>query len=447
MFRYIIIFLFLIILNPILLIAQDEAAPLIEKMQRAIGVEKINMMNEISVVYRKTDRYKAMDYARQAFKLSVEDNYLPGKALAKKNEGICWFFIGNNDSAKLCYNQALEVFTRINDKKGMSACYNNMGLISQETGKYDEALKFYQFSIDIDHKLGDEIGVAATLINVADIYMYFGDAQKALLISNKYLRIYEQISDKSGLMVGFSTRGSVFDYLMLYDKAINDFTETLKLAVELSDKYNEVMAYSNLGVIYWHKGEPETAIKYLNISLGLSDETDDAYNIDNTLNTIAQIYTQQKKYVKANEILLKVLKRNDELDNKRKSAMIMTSIGRNLMELNEMDKAVGYLTKSLEITVKINAKFEMLENYKNLSHANAILHNFKSADSLQDLFAETYSELYNSDSISKIKNEKTKRDVTYSTSTTSNWTIAFSLIAIFILLSVIAFHEKKREYK
>jgi two-component system, sensor histidine kinase and response regulator len=447
MFRYIIIFLFLIILNPILLIAQDEAAPLIEKMQRAIGVEKINMMNEISVVYRKTDRYKAMDYARQAFKLSVEDNYLPGKALAKKNEGICWFFIGNNDSAKLCYNQALEVFTRINDKKGMSACYNNMGLISQETGKYDEALKFYQFSIDIDHKLGDEIGVAATLINVADIYMYFGDAQKALLISNKYLRIYEQISDKSGLMVGFSTRGSVYDYLLLYDKAINDFTETLRLAVELSDKYNEVMAYSNLGVIYWHKGEPETAIKYLNISLGLSDETDDAYNIDNTLNTIAQIYTQQKKYIKANEILLKVLKRNDELENKRKSAMIMTSIGRNLMELNEMDKAVGYLTKSLEITVKINAKFEMLENYKNLSHANAILHNFKSADSLQDLFAETYSELYNSDSISKIKNEKTKRDVTYSTSTTSNWTIAFSLIAIFILLSVIAFHEKKREYK
>ena len=109
------------------------------------------------------------------------------------------------------------------------------------------------------------------------------------------------------------------------------------------------------------------------------------------------------------------------------------------------NKAVGYFLKSLQITVKINARYEMLENYRNLAHANAILHNFKEADSLQDLFAETYSGLYNSDSVSRIRKEKLNRDERSSspTSTTSNWIIAFSLMAIVMMLSVIAYHRDK----
>ena len=72
MFRNKLILLILILLFPVMLQAQDEAAPLIEKMLGAKGIEKIDLMNDISVVYRKTDRYKALDFARQAFELSVK---------------------------------------------------------------------------------------------------------------------------------------------------------------------------------------------------------------------------------------------------------------------------------------------------------------------------------------------------------------------------------------
>ena len=61
--RFTIIVSFMLMLNPVLLIAQDEAVPLIEKMQKTKGHERIDLLNEISVVYRKTDRMKSMDYA------------------------------------------------------------------------------------------------------------------------------------------------------------------------------------------------------------------------------------------------------------------------------------------------------------------------------------------------------------------------------------------------
>jgi hypothetical protein len=124
----------------------------------------------------------------------------------------------------------------------------------------------------------------------------------------------------------------------------------------------------------------------------------------------------------------------------------MTSIGRNLIELNEIDKAIGYLIKSLQIAVKLNARHELLENYRNLAHANAILHNFSTADSLQDLFAETYMELFNSDSIATSRKEKIRDDEMYTStsSTSTNWVIAYLLMAILMILSVIAYSGNKK---
>ncbi len=438
----IIIFL-LILLCSVLLKAQDEVDPLIEKMQKAKGIERIDLINEISVVYRKTDRFKSLDYSRQAYELSVENNYLPGKAFAKKNEGVCWFFIGNGDSAILCYSEALDIYSKIGDKKGVSACYNNLGLVSQETGKYKEALNFYQRSIDIDASLNDEIGVAITKENMADIYIYQGNARSALKLTNECIKIYSDQGYKPGLLASYTNRGAEYEYLQQYDNAIRDFKETLRLAIELKDKYQEIMANSNLGFTYWSMKKPETAMKYLNLALEMSDESDDAFNIDKTLSTIAEIYTSQKEYTKSIEILQKLLKRNEDTQNIRQASAVMTSIGRNLIELNEIDKAMGYLLKSLQISVKINARYEMLENYRNLAHANSILHNFSAADSLQDLFAETYTHVFNSDSIADIRNEKVKANERNSSSTSpgSDWIIAFSLMIIVSLLSVIAYRK------
>lgn len=444
LYKYMIVFL--ILLNPALLYAQDEATPLLEKMQIATGTEKIDLINEITVVYRKTDRLKSLGYARQAYRLSSQNNYMPGKALAKKNEGICWFFIGNNDSALLCYNQALADFTKIKDSKGMSACYNNLGLILQETGKYDEALKFYQLSIDMDRKLGDEIGVAQTMENEADIYIYRGEIRKAMALTNQCLRIYTEQAYLPGMLASYSNRGAEYEYLGKFDESARDYMEALRLARELNDKYQEILVNSNLGVMYWHWKKPEIAMRYLSEALEMSDETDDAYNIDNTLKTMAEIYTSRKEYVTANEICQKILNRNVEIDNKRQVAAIMTAIGRNLIELNEIDKAIGYLNKSVEITVGLNVPYELMENFRNLSHAYVILHNFKAADSLQDLFAETYSSIYNADSIYGIRKKPDKKvPVTTASSSGINWIIAFLLFTLIIIISVFAFHGKRKD--
>lgn len=438
------LFAFFAMVAPAALFAQDDATALIQKLAFTKGTAKVDLLNEISVVYRNSDRLKALDFAHQAYQSSVAANYLPGQALARKNEGICWFFIGSNDSAILCYKQALGIYTKLKDLRGISACNNNIGLIAQETGKYEEALKFYQRSIDIDRELKDAIGMAQTQENMADIYIYRGDIRKAMTLTNDCLRIYTEQSYKPGIMASYVNRGSEYNYLKLFQESKRDFESALKLAVELKDKYYEKMVNSNLGVMYWHWAKPEIAMQYLTTTLEMSDESDDAYNIDNTLKTMAEIYTSQKEYVKANDIFQKILNRNIELENQRQVAVIMTAIGRNLLELNEIDKAVGYLNKSLEITVGLDTPFELLENYRNLVHANSILHNFKAADSLQDLFANTYAQISKDNSLSRNTKPATKDDIrnNHPNSEPVKWMIAIMLLILIFILSALAFGKK-----
>jgi hypothetical protein len=110
-----------------------------------------------------------------------------------------------------------------------------------------------------------------------------------------------------------------------------------------------------------------------------------------------------------------------------------------------MDKALGYLNKSLEITTRLSTPFEMLENYRNLAHVEAILHNFKAADSIQDLFASTYSKIQNGDSLTNIQKDKELIDVPaiQSKSILINWIIAVFLFTNILVLSVFMYKEKK----
>lgn len=433
----------LFLLFPFMLAAQDEAEVLIKQMNRAKGNDKIDLLNEISVVYRKTDMYLALNFARQASLLAQKSNYQNGNALSKKNEGVCWFFIGNSDSASFCYREALLAFISIKDISGMSACYNNLGLIAQETGQYDEALRLYQQSVELDRKLGDESGVALTQMNIVDIFVYQGNTKKALLLLDQILKINIKYSNKNEIMRVLINRASIYDNIREYGLAEKDLLEAIKIVEPLNDKYTEATALSNLGFINYHLGRTEDALQLLKRALLIGTETNGVFDIKNTLWMISEIMIGQKQYSEANEVLQTLLNNSESNENVRQQAKVLTSLGRNLISLNEIDKAFGYLERSLDITVTINAPFEKLENYRNLAYAHAIMRNFSTADSLQDLFAETYSFLYKNDSIKPSDSLPTPNSNynQQSKSTRTDWIIAFSTICLVILLSIIAFRK------
>jgi tetratricopeptide (TPR) repeat protein len=254
---------------------------------------------------------------------------------------------------------------------------------------------------------------------------------------------YRKNSDKKGIVSTLINRAAVYDNLKFFDKALIDQKEAIELARILKDTYLEAMAMSNNALVVWHTGDADKAIKILNRVLEMSTESDGDIEILNTLWILSEIYSSKREYAVSNEKLLELLKQYQGKDDKRGEAKVLTSLGRNLIELNEIDKALGYLNKSLEITIEIDASFEKLENYRNLVHVNAILHNLKTSDSLQDLFAETYSYLFKTDSIaiSRIDYENSNQSVVSNRISFADWLTAFLLLIIMLILSVLVYKK------
>lgn len=424
-------------------IAQQNVEPLIRKLETTQGTEKVDLLNQIAKEIRDSDRLASMRYAREANVFSKSLNYVNGQALAFKNEGIIWFFIGNNDSASICYQKAYELYSKTNDLSGQSACLNNLGLIKQETGNYDEAITYYQKSIAIDKRLGEEVSAATSMMNIGEVFIAQGKSKQAIALMEKAYTVFYKHNDVSGLLNVLNNRSAAYDNLQKFDKAISDITEYIKLSNELGNRYYEARGHSNKALYLLHMGKIEQAKESINASLAISDESDDGYGVYNTYIILADIFSLENKYDESIFYLHKVLKQAEEMDNKKMIAKVLTSIGRNLMEMNQLDKARGYFEESLQIAQTIGAEFETLPNLYNLSIIEAIVRNFKTADSMNELYTQKSVELFGNQNYepSEIESYTNANENREATNSIVHWIIALCLLLSVFLLSIIAFRK------
>lgn len=436
-------FVLMLIILPTICFSQAKNEELILKLNHSQGKQKVDLLNQISKEFRDYDRFSSLNYANKAYDLAQNLSYKPGVALALKNIGIIWFYLGDNDSATFYYQKAYQMFVQIGDEPGKSACLNNIGLIKQETGFYNEAYEYYEKSVAIDTKLGDEVSMASTLMNMGEVQMAQGKTLQSFALMDKALAIYEKNNDESGVMTVLLNRAAAYDNLKKFDAAYSTINKLILRAKKNGNRYKEAIGYSNRALYLFHKGEIELAKASIDSSLAISDESDDGYSIYNTYNIMADIYSHEHQYQKSNEYLQKVLKQAEAIDNKRMVSRALTTIGCNLMQTNELDKAKGYFGESLSIANSIGAMQEVIPNLYYLSLIEAIMRNFSAADSLNELYTEKALELFCTDSISDgkgtISNDKNIQVRTHNHSI--QWITAILLFAIVMLLSLIAFKK------
>ena len=292
----------------------------------------------------------------------------------------------------------------------------------------------------MDKKLHDEGGISSTKGNIAAIYIYQGFYQKALELLNEIVAIETKLARKPELANALINRAAVFDNTKMFTEALADLNKAESLALSENDSFRQAQIYSNLGLVCFHTGKPEEALRWLNKALAINDDTNESSEIISALWVMAEIYTSQKKYAESNEILQRVLKLGEEAGNKVRQVRTLTSLGRNLMETNEIDKAIGYFTKSLELSKAANLRSESLENYHDLAQAEAVMHNFAISDSLTEQYAKLYSELFSSKNRADQPIDHANMDkVIAKPASVADWVIAFSLIILICIFSVKGF--------
>ncbi len=260
--------------NSIELIDQLYVYYKISSPQKAIRLATIglNISEEINDIIKVADFYQKIGdvhFSQKIYYQAMESYF---KALRiyqdnKKKKEYAYSLVAiantylaegiNSNFAYNYYEEAVIIFKTIEDKHGLSDCYNKIAIIYSNDKKYENALKFSIKSLTIRQLINDNELISQSYFDIAQIYKK----------QNKF------------------------------DDAISYLENAL---VQLGEKTkNKAQIYFELSKIYLYKKEYFEAKKYLDLSNSFFENLDDKIHIAETNNHYSKIYFAQKENIKA----------------------------------------------------------------------------------------------------------------------------------------------------
>ncbi|NJO90995.1 MAG: tetratricopeptide repeat protein [Chloroflexia bacterium] len=141
---------------------------------------KAKALLDICWALKASEPKQAIDYGEKALDLSRSNNFSNYEALALKNIATVHLFQGNYEKAENYYLAAIKIFDKINERIGVSSCYNNIGLLYEWKGEFEIAMEYHERSLNIDIEINNKDGEASSYNNIGNILQNQGNYKKSI---------------------------------------------------------------------------------------------------------------------------------------------------------------------------------------------------------------------------------------------------------------------------
>ena len=315
---------------------------------------------------------RALEYYEKALALKKElqdrtgeGDVLFDEAIALKNKAQT----GRDIEAAISkYQQALDVFEKIQFKKKVGSVALNLGNIYTDLGKYDKAAEYYEKTLAIRKDLKDALGEGQTLNNLGMVYHTWGQNDKALECLERAASIASETKDPKGESNALLNLSRVYRSWGQYDKAIAYCEKSLSTKKTLEDPLEEAYALHDLGVLCYQAGQYDKALEHFEKVLDISTEVADLNGRGTAFNALGNVYRQWGQYEKAAECLEKALAILRDLKHVSGEGSALKNLGNVYLDWGQYDKAVECYGKSLAIWREVQDPAEEAGALNNLGH-------------------------------------------------------------------------------
>lgn len=188
-------------------------------------------------------------------------------------------------------------------------------------------------------------------------YEYAGKADYVKSLENygECVKLYKEINDDRGVALALSSIGAIYDRLDEVDKALENY----KLAMKVWEKYpsdkNIIATLNNIAVIYGKKKSPSKQYYYylrgytIAKKLGVKNQI-----VTQIYNGIGTYWWKKKNKELALYFYNNGLKMSEEIGDRSGITNNLTNLAIVYFELNEIDKALGYGKRSLEVAKDVD---------------------------------------------------------------------------------------------
>jgi AraC-like DNA-binding protein/DNA-binding XRE family transcriptional regulator len=327
-----------------------------QKLSQSKEIDKIPLLNELSIAYFNVDIKQSLFYIQEAQKLSDQFNFYNEYARTLNILGIVYYFMGDYLKANSYYNECIEFARKHNKKDDLYKCLDNKislfiyGYI-KVTENDNNIFRTY-INMAIERKKVYDFN--KTILYY--IYFYHDPQTNDTLLTNYfgYLKKDKRIIDNRQFLSSLlSCEGFLNKTNQKYDKAIHNYEEALNFTDNDSLK---LIYLFNISIIFLESGKYKESIKYCNEVLDLMKDKGNEYYEQNKYTIIATLgatYLEMDDYKNA-LLNLKAALNSSKIFIPQDYGTIYNNLGNAYLSVDSLKQADYYLSKAITLFDSLN---------------------------------------------------------------------------------------------
>ncbi len=282
-------------------------------------------------------------------------------AKAFNGAGVMASGLGNYESARLYFHQAL-ARARIGKDQVMTArVLNNLGIVAGERAEYSQASHFFAEALEIQQAIGDQWGACNVQMNLGIVENHRGEHALARQHFEQCLEFARQAGVQNLIALNLDNLGEALINLGELELARSRFEESLRLARELENQETISHALGGLGKSAFFQGNLDEALGYIQEALAVLNNIGYQTGLAGALHWQGEIYCAQGKQAEAAEALIASLKRGSALGLRKEVCQTLVCLARLALLCQGPERAARLLGAAEHLRQEIELTFGLPE--------------------------------------------------------------------------------------
>ena len=300
------------------------------------------------------------------------------KGIAYTLSGLGTAYLSKSDfkTSKKFLRKAHKIFKEYEIKnKAFIENITSIGNLLRTEGKYEEALKYFNFALDYHRVKKKKIGEAILLNNIATVNESMGTMsswQKALSLFKKSYKIFEELGELKRMATSLGSRAVVHSRLWQNEKAIKYAKQAYKIYEKLGSIQGLILQSVDLGRFHADAEKYDVAIKNFKNAIKFCKVINSKIQIPHIFLDLGRTYGKLDidkgltYYKKAERVFREM---HEELN----VAKALNESGDLLFNDKQYWKAIPFFEEALYIAKKLKKKQDISKIQEKLFYAKMLL--------------------------------------------------------------------------
>lgn len=271
------------------------------------------------------------------------------EAQALNNLGEIYYGLGDLRGSLKAFAQALELWTSLNDQRGLALVHLNQGYSYTDMGDLEEAIDHYDRSLVLWRQVGDLRGIALVTTAIGGVHSFRGDKQRALDSHAEALKLFRRIGNQQGESAALNGVAQTYEDVGQYQLALENYKRALDLNRQVHNRDFMALDEYYIGRVHSLMNQDNKGLVSYQSALTVSRQIGDRQIEAHVVRGIGIIESSEGKNRAALKQFVRAMKIYDQIGDQRSKAYTLNAIGHLYAILGEQDQAVGCFQQALPL--------------------------------------------------------------------------------------------------